>query len=60
MVKKYIIQSTGRRKSSVARIRMTDGSGSITVNGISAEDYFGTALQIEMLKLPFQEIGAVI
>ena len=30
---------TGRRKSSVARIRMTDGSGSITVNGISAEDY---------------------
>ena len=52
-------RSTGRRKSSVARIRMTDGSGSITVNGISAEDYFGTALQIEMLKLPFQEIGAV-
>ena len=27
MVKKNIIQSTGRRKSSVARIRMTDGSG---------------------------------
>lgn len=59
MVKKNIIQSTGRRKSSVARIRMTDGSGSIMVNGISADDYFGTALQIEMLKLPFQEIGAV-
>ena len=59
MVKKNIIQSTGRRKSSVARIRMTDGSGSITVNGISAEDFFGTALKIEMLKLPFQEIGAV-
>ena len=59
MVKKNIIQSTGRRKSSVARIRMTDGSGLIMVNGISAEDYFGTALQIEMLKLPFQEIGAV-
>ena len=59
MVKKNTIQSTGRRKSSVARIRMTDGTGSITVNGISAEDYFGTALQIEMLKLPFQEIGAV-
>jgi len=59
MVKKNTIQSTGRRKSSVARIRMSDGTGSITVNGISAEDYFGTALQIEMLKLPFQEIGAV-
>lgn len=59
MVKKNTIQSTGRRKSSVARIRMSDGTGSITVNGISAKDYFGTALQIEMLKLPFQEIGAV-
>ena len=59
MVKKNTIQSTSRRKSSVARIRMSDGTGSITVNGISAEDYFGTALQIEMLKLPFQEIGAV-
>ena len=58
MVKKNIIQSTGRRKSSVARIRMVEGNGSITVNGLSAEDYFGTALQIEMLKLPFQEIGA--
>lgn len=31
---------TGRRKSSVARVRVKEGSGSITVNGKSFEDFF--------------------
>lgn len=31
---------TGRRKSSVARVRVRSGSGKITVNGKSFEDYF--------------------
>jgi small subunit ribosomal protein S9 len=34
--------ATGRRKTSVARIRMTAGSGKIEVNGRSFEDYFPT------------------
>jgi small subunit ribosomal protein S9 len=33
----------GRRKTSVARIRMTPGSGKIDINGRSFEDYFPTA-----------------
>ena len=33
---------TGRRKSSVARVRVRAGSGKITVNGKSLEDYFVT------------------
>jgi small subunit ribosomal protein S9 len=32
--------ATGRRKTSVARIRMTPGSGKIDINGRSFEDYF--------------------
>ena len=32
---------TGRRKTSVARVRLLPGSGQITVNGKSAQDYFG-------------------
>jgi small subunit ribosomal protein S9 len=32
---------TGRRKSSVARIRLTPGTGNITVNKRNLEDYFG-------------------
>lgn len=34
--------ATGRRKTSVARIRMTPGSGKIEVNGRNFEDYFPT------------------
>ncbi len=34
-----VIQATGRRKQSVARVRMTGGSGVVTVNGIDIKDY---------------------
>lgn len=34
---------TGRRKSSVARVRVRPGSGQITVNGRTLEDFFPTA-----------------
>jgi len=35
---------TGRRKSAVARVRMSSGSGKITVNGRALENYFCTEL----------------
>lgn len=35
--------TTGRRKTAVARLRITQGGGSIEVNGKSFEDYFPTA-----------------
>src|SRR5436190_20627705 len=35
--------ATGRRKTSVARIRLTPGSGKIDIHGRSFEDYFPTA-----------------
>ena len=38
---------TGRRKSSVARVRLVAGSGKITINGRSIDEYFG----LETLKL---------
>ena len=38
---------TGRRKSSVARVRVYAGSGNITINGRDINDYFG----LETLKL---------
>ncbi|MCL2497696.1 MAG: 30S ribosomal protein S9 [Symbiobacteriaceae bacterium] len=34
---------TGRRKSSVARVRLLPGSGKIIINGRDIEDYFGLA-----------------
>ncbi|MBQ5335374.1 MAG: 30S ribosomal protein S9 [Oscillospiraceae bacterium] len=38
---------TGRRKHSVARVRLYPGSGNVTINGRSIDDYFG----LETLKL---------
>ncbi|MDE0700101.1 MAG: 30S ribosomal protein S9 [Acidimicrobiaceae bacterium] len=35
-----IMQSTGRRKRSVARVRFRSGSGVVTVNGRTLDDYF--------------------
>ena len=31
---------TGRRKTAVARVRLTEGNGAITINGRSVEEYF--------------------
>ena len=44
---KPFFYGTGRRKSSVARVRLYQGSGNITINGRGIEDYFG----LETLKL---------
>lgn len=42
--------TTGRRKTAIARVFITEGSGSITVNGRDFEEYFPTvALQNQVL-----------
>ncbi len=38
---KRYYQGTGRRKTSVARVRLFPGSGEFVVNGRDTEDYFG-------------------
>ena len=55
MAKKVTLElaATGRRKTSIARVCMVEGSGTITVNGLEANDYFQTAMQQELLKKPF-------
>lgn len=37
---KPLTQSTGRRKRSVARVRLYDGTGVYTLNGRTLDDYF--------------------
>jgi len=39
-VSKPLIQSTGRRKEAVARVRLRPGTGKVTVNGRDFEQYF--------------------
>ena len=40
---KPLIQSTGRRKQAIARVRLRPGNGQITINSRSIDDYFPTA-----------------
>jgi small subunit ribosomal protein S9 len=45
---------TGRRKSSVARVRIMQGTGVITVNGRSLDDYFGLETLKLIVRQPFE------
>lgn len=45
--------ATGRRKTSVARVRLVPGSGRIVVNGRDVTDYFGPAVLEKTVREPF-------
>src|SRR5437016_10817744 len=51
--------ATGRRKTSVASIRMMPGSGKIDINGRSFEDYFPTVPLQNIVLQPLQTAKAV-
>ena len=44
---KIVYMGTGRRKSSVARVRLVEGTGKITINGKDIEEF----LNLETLKV---------
>ena len=52
MKKNEIWNATGRRKSSVARVLMSVGKGSFTINRRDIEDYFGRQSLKIMLEQP--------
>ncbi len=49
---------TGRRKTSVARVRLLPGTGKVTVNKKSLEEYFPTELLRQEAIRPFKVAGA--
>jgi small subunit ribosomal protein S9 len=51
--------ATGRRKTSVARVRMIAGSGKIDINGRSFEEYFPTAPLQNAVLQPLQTVKQV-
>jgi small subunit ribosomal protein S9 len=48
--------ATGRRKTAVARIWITQGSGKISVNNRTVEEYFGEAVRQQAL-MPLTTLG---
>jgi len=53
MAAKKQYPATGRRKQSVARVRLLQGKGEITVNGKPLDEYFGMELLKQEVKRPF-------
>ncbi|MFH5804283.1 30S ribosomal protein S9 [Alienimonas sp. DA493] len=45
---------TGRRKTSVARVRISDGTGQFSVNGRDLEDYFSFVRDVEAVRAPLE------
>ena len=52
MAKKQPWSATGKRKSSIAKVTLTGGTGNITVNGIDVNDYMPYATLVMDLTQP--------
>ena len=48
-----VFEATGRRKESVARVRLLPGSGQREINGRPLGDYFPRATLVEIVEAPF-------
>ena len=54
---KVQFRGTGRRKSSVARVRLVPGTGNITVNKKPLDDYIALEIVKREVKRPFEIAG---
>ena len=53
MAEKYVL-AVGRRKESIARVRLFEGRGEITVNGKKINEYFSGAVAEKFFIKPFE------
>ncbi|MCB1003057.1 MAG: 30S ribosomal protein S9 [Acidimicrobiales bacterium] len=51
---KPLVQTTGRRKSAIARVRVREGSGTITINRRPVEDFFPSETHRMILAEPLR------
>ena len=47
-----VFYGTGRRKSSIARVRLVEGTGKITINGKDIDEFFGLETLKVIVKQP--------
>lgn len=59
MANKTQYLGTGRRKTSVARVRLLPGNGEIVINKRSMEDYFGLDTLKMIVKAPLEKTETV-
>ena len=53
-----VINAIGRRKSSVARVYLTEGTGKITINKVDLTQYFPSAILQYVVKQPLALLDA--
>ena len=49
-----VVQSTGRRKRAVARVKLALGQGVITVNGKALDEYFSRSQLLQIVRQPLE------
>ena len=59
MTDKITFLGTGRRKSSIARVRLTNGKGNIIVNGTPLDEYFGVETLKVIVKQPLNSTNTL-
>jgi small subunit ribosomal protein S9 len=50
-------RATGKRKSSIARVTMTPGTGTITCNGRPIDEFFGRPVLVTLARMPLAATG---
>ena len=48
---------TGRRKTSSARVKISDGEGAIIINGKNIEEYFGRKTGVMIVRQPLEHVN---
>ena len=56
---KVVFYGTGRRKKSIARVRLVEGTGVITINGRSIDEYFGAETLKVIVRQPLTSTNTV-
>ena len=59
MADKTMFYGTGRRKESVARVRLVPGTGVVTINNRDIDDYFGLETLKTIIRQPLEITGAL-
>jgi len=54
-----VVTATGKRKTSVARVRLTPGNGTLLVNGRTMQDYFPREVLHIVINQPLEVSGGV-
>ena len=52
------VQTVGRRKEAIVRVRLLPGTGKFTLNGRTLEEYFPNKVHQQLIREPFVTLGA--